>query len=159
MSLIPWWRKWQPTPVFFLGKFRGQRRLAGYSPVGHKESDMTEWLNTTINGQKTIYHAKLIKIKNQSKESFINNQQSRLQDRKCYQGCRHFMMIKESLHKEDVIILNVCVVCVYVCVDWLLGLSAVMIYVPNNRSSNSMKHKLMEMKGGNRQIFNCSCTL
>ena len=125
----------------------------------HKESYMTEWLNTTINGQKTIYHAKLIKIKNQSKESFINNQQSRPQDRKCHQGCRHFMMIKESLHKEDVIILHVCVVCVYVCVDWLLGLSAVMIYVPNNRSSKYMKHKLMEMKGGNRQIFNCNCTL
>ena len=34
--------KWQPTPVFLPGKFHGQRRLAGYSPWGHKESDMTE---------------------------------------------------------------------------------------------------------------------
>ena len=25
-----------------LGKFHGQRSLAGYSPRGHKESDMTE---------------------------------------------------------------------------------------------------------------------
>ena len=27
-------------------KFHGQRSLAGYSPKGHKESDMTEPLNT-----------------------------------------------------------------------------------------------------------------
>ena len=39
---IPWRRKWQPTPVFLPGKFHGQRSLAGYSPWGHKESDMTE---------------------------------------------------------------------------------------------------------------------
>ena len=32
----------QPTPVFLPGKFHGQRSLAGYSPWGHKESDMTE---------------------------------------------------------------------------------------------------------------------
>ena len=39
---IPWRRKWQPTPVFLPGKCHGQRSLAGYSPRGHKESDMTE---------------------------------------------------------------------------------------------------------------------
>ena len=39
---IPWRRKWQPTPVFFLpGKSRGQRRLMGYSP-----RVQTEQLNT-----------------------------------------------------------------------------------------------------------------
>ena len=32
---IPWRRKWQPTPVFFLGESHGQRSLAGYSPRGH----------------------------------------------------------------------------------------------------------------------------
>ena len=37
-------RKWQPTPVFLLGEFHGQKSLVGYSPWGHKESDMTEWL-------------------------------------------------------------------------------------------------------------------
>ena len=31
----------QPTPVFLPGKFLGQRNLAGYSPWGHKESDLT----------------------------------------------------------------------------------------------------------------------
>ena len=32
----------QPTPVFLPGKSHGQRSLAGYSPKGRKESDMTE---------------------------------------------------------------------------------------------------------------------
>ena len=32
----------QPIPVFLPGEFHGQRSLAGYSPWGHKESDMTE---------------------------------------------------------------------------------------------------------------------
>ena len=39
---IPWRRKWPPTSVFLPGKSHGQRSLAGYSPGGHKESDMTE---------------------------------------------------------------------------------------------------------------------
>ena len=39
---IPWRRKWQPTPVFLPGESYGQRSLAGYSPWGHKELDMTE---------------------------------------------------------------------------------------------------------------------
>ena len=34
-----------PTPVFLLGEFHGQRSLAGYSPWGRKESDMTERLS------------------------------------------------------------------------------------------------------------------
>ena len=33
------------TPVFLPGKSHGQRSLAGYSPWGHKELDMTEQLN------------------------------------------------------------------------------------------------------------------
>ena len=46
---ILWRRKWQPTPVFLLGEFHEQRSLAGYSPWGHKESDMTEQLTCIIN--------------------------------------------------------------------------------------------------------------
>ena len=34
--------KWQPTPVFMLGKFHGQRNQVGYSPWDHKEWDMTK---------------------------------------------------------------------------------------------------------------------
>ena len=40
----PWRRKWQPTPVFLPRESHGQRSLAGYSPWGHKELDMTKWL-------------------------------------------------------------------------------------------------------------------
>ena len=43
---IPWRRKWQSTPVFLPGKSCGQRSLAGYSPWGHKELDMTEQQST-----------------------------------------------------------------------------------------------------------------
>ena len=39
---IPWRREWQPTPIFLPGEFHGQRSLVGYSPWGHKESNMTE---------------------------------------------------------------------------------------------------------------------
>ena len=39
---IPWRRAWQPTSVFMPEEFHGQRTLVGYSPWGHKESDMTE---------------------------------------------------------------------------------------------------------------------
>ena len=43
---ILWRRRWQPTPVFLPGEFHGQRRLAGYSPWGHKELGMTEHTHT-----------------------------------------------------------------------------------------------------------------
>ena len=43
---IPWRRKWQPTPVFLLGKSHGQRSLVGHSPWSHKEVDTTERLST-----------------------------------------------------------------------------------------------------------------
>ena len=39
---IPWRRIWQPTPVLLPGESHGGRSLVGYSPWGHKESDMTE---------------------------------------------------------------------------------------------------------------------
>ena len=39
---IIWRRKWQLTPVFLPGESHGQRSLEGYSPCGHRESDMTE---------------------------------------------------------------------------------------------------------------------
>ena len=42
-----WRRQWQPTPALLPGKSHGQRSLVGYSPWGHKESDMTEWLHFT----------------------------------------------------------------------------------------------------------------
>ena len=44
---LPWRREWQPTPIFFPGKFQVQRSLAIYSPLIHEELDMTEWLTHT----------------------------------------------------------------------------------------------------------------
>ena len=47
---IPWRRKWQPTPVFLPGESHGQRFLAGYSPWGHEESDITEATEQACSG-------------------------------------------------------------------------------------------------------------
>ena len=41
-------RKWQSTPVSLPGKSHGQRSLVGYSPWGHKESNMTERLTLSL---------------------------------------------------------------------------------------------------------------
>ena len=43
---FPWRKKWQPSPVLLPRKSNGRRILVGYSPWGHKESDMTEWLHS-----------------------------------------------------------------------------------------------------------------
>ena len=56
---IPWRRERLPTPGFLPGESHGQRSLVGYSPWGHKESDMTERLRTTehiINHSHHIVH-------------------------------------------------------------------------------------------------------
>ena len=39
---ISWSRKWKTTPMFLPGDSRGQRSLADYSSLDHKESDTTE---------------------------------------------------------------------------------------------------------------------
>ena len=39
---FPWRRKWQPTAIFLLVEFHGQRGLVGYSPWGCKELDRIE---------------------------------------------------------------------------------------------------------------------
>ena len=38
---ILWRKTWQPVSVFLPGEFHGQRSLAGYSSLGHKEWDTT----------------------------------------------------------------------------------------------------------------------
>ena len=45
---IPWRREWLSTPVLLPGEFHGQRSLEGYSPCGHKESDITELLTLSL---------------------------------------------------------------------------------------------------------------
>ena len=49
---IPWRRKWQPTPVFVLGKCHGQRNLTGYSPWGCQASDAPEHKRTGFSRDK-----------------------------------------------------------------------------------------------------------
>ena len=44
---IPWRKEGQPTAAFLPGESQRQRSLAGCSPWGHKESDMTEHMMTT----------------------------------------------------------------------------------------------------------------
>ena len=41
-SFMRWRRKWQPTPVFFLGESQGRRSLVGCRLWGHTELDTTE---------------------------------------------------------------------------------------------------------------------
>ena len=45
---IPWRREWLPTPLFLPGESHGQRSLAGCSPWGCKESDVTEWITLPL---------------------------------------------------------------------------------------------------------------
>ena len=52
----PWRRKWQRVLVFLPGEPHGQRSLAGYSPWGHKDSDMTEYTHAGI---QTHTHSKI----------------------------------------------------------------------------------------------------
>jgi len=42
IEIIPWRRKWQPTPVLLPEKSHEQRSLVSYSPRSLKESDTTE---------------------------------------------------------------------------------------------------------------------
>ena len=44
----PWRREWLPTPVLLPGESHGQKRLAGYSSQGRKESDTTGWLTVLL---------------------------------------------------------------------------------------------------------------
>ena len=43
---IPWRRKWHSIPVCLPEESHGQRSLAGYSPWGGKQLDMTEHTTT-----------------------------------------------------------------------------------------------------------------
>jgi len=47
-----WRRKWQLTPVFLHGIFHGQRSLVGYSPWGHRKSDMPEQLSSSSSSSR-----------------------------------------------------------------------------------------------------------
>ena len=61
----PWRRAWQPTPVFLPGESHRQRSLAGHSPYGRKESDITEVtepIGDKINGTRPAISHQLLKL-------------------------------------------------------------------------------------------------
>ena len=70
---IPWSRKWQLSPVFFPGKFHGQRRLAGYSPWDCKEWDTTQWLSMHMCAHTHVFirNWRCVAILNQASPSVL----------------------------------------------------------------------------------------
>ena len=72
---MPWRRAWQPTPVFLPGEYHGQRSLTGYSPWGHKESDMTEvtWLAGRHDQQELNYQNTQVAHTTQQQQQKPNN--------------------------------------------------------------------------------------
>ena len=58
----PWRREWVPTTVFFSGKLHGKRSLAGSSPWGHKESDMTERLLLSLCTKHTNLYSETLRV-------------------------------------------------------------------------------------------------
>ena len=69
--MIPWRRKWLPTPVFLLGEFHGQRSLVGYSPWRHKEMDTTEQLTLSDKGPVSRTHKELSKVNSKKRKYLI----------------------------------------------------------------------------------------
>ena len=47
VGMIPWRRKWQPSPAFLARMSHGRRSLVGYGPPGHKEADRTQQARTS----------------------------------------------------------------------------------------------------------------
>ena len=67
-------RKWQPTPVFLLGEFHGQRSLESYSPWGCQEWDTCAQVYTINYVVDTIILNKLlsaISIKKKDKSLYL----------------------------------------------------------------------------------------
>ena len=58
---VPWRQKRLLTPVFLPKESQGQRSLAGYSPRGCKELDMTKQLSTYVK----------IRFRHKEKERFL----------------------------------------------------------------------------------------
>ena len=56
MRKIPWRREWLSTPVILPGESHGQKSLEDYSPWGHKELDMTDWLTRSLHFHSAIKH-------------------------------------------------------------------------------------------------------
>ena len=62
---IPWITTQQPTPVFLLGEFHGQRSLVGYGLEGSKELDRTEVTEQALKLGKNVTGINNVKIPSQ----------------------------------------------------------------------------------------------
>ena len=67
---IPWRRAWQPLHYSSLENPHGQRSPVGYSPRGHKESDMIEWLRTAQHSTGILHRVFLVQYIHESSCSF-----------------------------------------------------------------------------------------
>ena len=64
-------REWLPTPVLFPGKFHGQRSLVGYSPLGGRESDVTERLTPYTGVSQVVQRVKNPPAKQETQEMWV----------------------------------------------------------------------------------------
>ena len=68
----PWRIQWLPTPVFLPGEFHRQRSLAGYSPWGRKQWDVTEQQTFTFLSLGGPRHSSSLRVAPGSKDATIN---------------------------------------------------------------------------------------
>ena len=52
-TLLPWRRKWQPTPVFLPGESQGRKSLVGCRLWGRTESTRLKWLSSSSSSRAT----------------------------------------------------------------------------------------------------------
>ena len=99
-SSVTWRREWQPTPVFLLGEFHGQRSLAGYSPWGHKESNTTKWLTHAHRGTSINWGPRpLLQVKIRLKENYSCQEDNSNFNLRTYQ--RDIIITRHELEKQS----------------------------------------------------------
>ena len=81
-----------PLQYLCLENPHGQRRLAGYSPWGHKESDVTEWLSTQHIHYEMIISINLITICSHVR-FYINNTMTKNTYSLCYKLYPRFIYL------------------------------------------------------------------
>ena len=69
VEMIPWRRKWQPTPVFLPGNFYRQRTLAGYSLWGCKRV-RHNWAQAQTEFQEAVVSLEMVACWGPSKVHF-----------------------------------------------------------------------------------------
>ena len=123
---IPWRRPWHLTLVCLPGESHGQRNLAGYSPRGHKELDMTE----------VTYHTSTILVEVETVTDFIflgsqittNGDCSQEIKRLLFLGRKAMTNLDSILKSRDIILLTkvhlvkamVFPVVMYRCENWTI---------------------------------------